>query len=442
MKKIRPLLGIVLSVLFVGFCLTPQVRTLLCLPSAQKVVVGQSRLIDLKLPHQLENKLELQVLRSSQSVFASSQDPPVCINRNSDGYEITALKPGKVNVEIKLMGCIPIKSITVESIPTLRVIPGGHSIGVMLQSRGIMVVGYAPIQGRDGGKSYPAKEQGVELGDVILKADGQAIDNEEDLARIIDDKKAGETDLRIKRKNREYTIAVRGVFCPETNRYRIGLYVRDGVVGVGTLSFWNPQTREYGALGHIILDADTKQGIVVRQGRIVSSSIQSIKPGTPGHPGEKIGVFTGPGKVQGNIVKNTFYGIFGQTSTDIRNPLVEGSMEVAYAHQVKTGKAQIFTVINGEDIQSFDIMIEKLYPVGDNGKGMVIRVTDPRLLSLTGGIIQGMSGSPIIQNSRMVGAITHVFLNDPTRGYGIYMDNMLSEMIDSDNQLKKVSTNY
>ncbi|HWP95894.1 MAG TPA: SpoIVB peptidase [Syntrophomonadaceae bacterium] len=442
MRRIRPFLGIILSILFVAVCLTPQVKTILCLPNSQKVVVGQTSLINIQLPHQLENKIEIKMLRPSQSVFASPQDPPISINHSISGYEITALKPGKVNVEVKILGLIPIKSITIESIPIRRVMPGGHSIGVVLQSQGIMVVGYAPVLGTDGKKSYPAKDQGVELGDVILQADGQEVDSEEDLARNIDEKKGQETVLQIKRKERSIPISVRGIFCSETNRYRIGLYVRDGVVGVGTLSFWDPTTKEYGALGHIILDADTRQGINVRQGKIVTASIQSIKPGVPGHPGEKIGIFGSQGKVQGSISKNTYYGIFGQTVIDVQNPLTNGSVEVAYAHQVKVGKAQMFTVINGEDIQAFDIVIEKLYPVSDNGKGMVVRITDPRLLSLTGGIIQGMSGSPIIQDSKIVGAITHVFLNDPSRGYGIYMDNMLSEMQNPEDQLKKVSTNY
>jgi stage IV sporulation protein B len=206
------------------------------------------------------------------------------------------------------------------------------------------------------------------------------------------------------------------------------LYVRDGVVGVGTMTFWDPQTQYYAALGHIIMDADTKQGINVLQGKVVSASIQTIKPGKPGLPGEKIGVFNESGAISGNIIKNSSYGIYGKTNARVTNPLSSLTTEVAYAHQVKTGRAQILTVINGEDIEKFDIEIQKVYPERQNGKGMVIRVTDSRLLSVTGGIIQGMSGSPIIQNNRIVGAVTHVFLNDPQSGYGVFMDNILSEM--------------
>ncbi len=428
MRKIRPIIGIILTLAFVSLCLTPQARTILSLPDYQKVVVGQSSTIDINLPDLLENKLEIKVENPARSVFSAPQEPSISINHITSGYEITAIKPGITNVELKLLGIVPIKTIAIESLPTRRVVPGGHSIGVILQSRGIMVVGYAPVSDGNGVKNYPAREQGIELGDLILEADGQTVSSEEELARSIDSRKGDENVLTVQRKDKVISVPVKGVFCPETNRFRIGLYVRDGVVGVGTLSFWDPQTRDYGALGHIILDADTKQGINVLQGKIIAASIQGIKPGIPGRPGEKIGIFDDQGGVEGNISKNTYYGIFGRTSGVVQNPLAGGSVEVGYAHQVQEGPAQIYTVINGDDIEKFDIEIEKLYPVGDNGKGMVVRISDPRLISITGGIIQGMSGSPIIQDSRIVGAITHVFLNDPSRGYAIYMDQMLSEL--------------
>ncbi|HHV16211.1 MAG TPA: SpoIVB peptidase, partial [Gelria sp.] len=194
-------------------------------------------------------------------------------------------------------------------------------------------------------------------------------------------------------------------------------------------------------LGHIIVDADTRQGIDVLQGKIVSASIQAIKRGKPGQPGEKIGIFNSNGQIEGNITKNTFYGIYGKTGAEINNPISSYTMEVGYAHQIREGPAEIYTVVNGEDIEKFSIIIEKVYPERNDGKGMIIRVTDPRLLNLSGGIVQGMSGSPIIQDSKIIGAVTHVFLNDPQRGYGIFMDSMLSEMTDLNTTQKRVSTN-
>ena len=211
------------------------------------------------------------------------------------------------------------KSITIESVP-LAGWCWGHSIGVLLQSRGIMVVGFAPIVDAQGQKLYPAREQGVEIGDLILKVNNQEVSTETDLAQIIDTVKDGELVLNIKRKERIIDLTVNPVFCAETQRFRIGLYVRDGVVGVGTLTFWDPQTRQFAALGHVIMDADTKQDIDVLKGRIVSASIQTVKPGKPGRPGEKIGVFQGESNLKGSISKNTEAGIFGTTEEAVENP--------------------------------------------------------------------------------------------------------------------------
>lgn len=434
MRKLKPVIGIILALAFLTICFTPQARTLLSLPAYKRMVVGESNKIAIDLPAQLASRLDMQVIRPAESVFVSSQDPPVVINREGGSYQIMALRPGKVDVQLKLLGYIPIKSIAIESLPTRRVVAGGHSIGVMLQSRGIMVVGFAPVTDGEGKKLYPARLEGIEIGDLIYRIDGKTVTGENDLARIIDNKKGEQVSLSIKRRDKFINVPVKPVACNETGRYRIGLYVRDGIVGVGTLTFWDPDTAQYAALGHIIVDADTRQGIEVLQGKIVSASIQAIKRGKPGQPGEKIGVFDGQGPIEGTINKNTYYGIYGKTAVEIDNPISRYSTEVGYAHQVKEGKAEIYTVVNGKDIEKFDVMIEKVYPERSNGKGMIIKVTDPRLLSLTGGIVQGMSGSPIIQNSRIVGAVTHVFLNDPERGYGIFMDNMLSEMTETEQE--------
>ncbi|QGT98975.1 Stage IV sporulation protein B [Candidatus Syntrophocurvum alkaliphilum] len=439
-NNIRSAIGILLAFLFLSLCFTPQMQTLFTIPGHQKLVVGETSSIDISLPNTLDDKLELVVAGlPSTSVFAAPEDPPVKVNRNEFGYEIVALRPGTVDVKLKLLGHIPIRSIKVESVPTRRVVPGGHSIGVALQSKGIMVVGYAPIDERD--KFYPAKDQGVQIGDLIMEVNGQSVYTETDLAKIIDKSSNKKLTLSVKRKDKIIEVPIEPIFCSETQRNRIGLFVRDGVVGVGTLSFWDPQTHGFAALGHVIIDADTRQGIDVLQGKIMSASVQTIKPARPGRPGEKIGVFNEDGPIEGNIIKNSYFGLYGTTDNDVKNSISEYTMEVGYAHQIEEGKAEILTVVNGDDIERFEIEIERVYPQRQNGKGMIIKVTDPRLLSLTGGIVQGMSGSPIIQNSRIVGAVTHVFLNDPERGYGVFMDNMLSEIEDIGQAEQKISTN-
>jgi len=365
----------------------------------------------------------------------------VTVDQEETSYDILALRPGQADVELKL-GNIPLKSIKVESLAPRRLVPGGHSIGVLLKSRGIMVVGYAPVLDQSGEKDYPAKEEGVEIGDVIIAVNGRAVYTETELAELIDQagKENQPLNLTLKRGENQVKVEVSPSFCSETNRYRIGLYVRDGVAGVGTLSFWDPLTGRYAALGHIIADVDTRKGIDVRQGKIVGASVQTIRPAQPGRPGEKIGLFDPESLLTGDIEKNTFAGVFG-TTQEVKNPLFAYPLEVGYAHQVREGKASILTVINGNEIESFDISIEKVYPSRQNGKGMVIRITDPRLLSVTGGIVQGMSGSPIIQDNRIVGVVTHVFLNDPQRGYGTFMDSMLKELESMGSGLKNFRQN-
>lgn len=442
----RRVLGLVLAALVVAACFSTPLKSILCLPDSHRMVVGEKASLPLTLPEKLLDKLDIDVLGSSRSVFSAPQEQPVAVNRDGSSYDILALKPGRADVQLKLLGYIPLKSIQVESLPPRRVVVGGHSIGVLLKSQGIMVVGHAPLVRQDGAKDYPAKEQGIELGDLILRVNGCGVQTENELAMAIDEagRAGGEVEVALKRGKKETTVSIRPLFCPETQRYRIGLYVRDGVAGVGTLSFWDPQTSKYAALGHVIVDADTRKKIDVRQGQIVSASIQTIRPGRPGRPGEKIGLFDGGGKVVGEINKNTFYGIYGTTRQKLENPLYPYPLEVGYAHQVKEGSAEILTVLNDQQIEKFQVNIDKVHPERSNGKGMVIRIVDPRLLSVTGGIVQGMSGSPIIQDNKIVGAITHVFLNDPERGYGIFMDNMLQE-IEGLKELeshKKFSTNY
>lgn len=440
MHKIRPVVGVVLALLIATISFSPQIRTLLSLPETQQMVVGESSHISLHLPQLLENRLVMKVIGPSHSVFSNPVDPAIAINHDETGYDIVALRPGRASVQFKLLGHIPLKSIAVETLPPRRVVVGGHSIGVMLQSRGIMVVGFAPIVKANGEKAYPARDAGVEIGDLIMKVDGKKVNNENDLARIVDNTDNGQLMVEIKRQNRLHSVTIQTLPCRETSRQRIGLFVRDGIAGMGTLTFWDPESKAYGALGHIILDADTRQGVDVLKGKIVSASVQTLKMGHPGQPGEKIGVFNHNGSVAGSINSNTSYGIFGKTSVDITNPLFKYPLEVGYAHQVKTGSAEILTVVNGDQIEKFSVVIEKVYPQRRNGKGLVVKVDDPRLISLTGGIIQGMSGSPIVQNNRIVGAVTHVFLNDPLHGYGIFMDNMLSEIDLKLAESKKVST--
>jgi stage IV sporulation protein B len=204
--------------------------------------------------------------------------------------------------------------------------------------------------------------------------------------------------------------------------------MRDNAAGVGTLTFYEPVSGKYGALGHVIADSETAQPIEVRDGHIVRTSITAIHKGRRSIPGEKVGGPEEPDNWLGSIEKNSRFGIFGSMNRPLRNPYYREAIPVAMSSQVKEGPAEILTVLKGERLERFSVEIQRVMatPTAD-GKNMIVKVTDQRLLSVTGGIVQGMSGSPILQNGRMVGAVTHVFVNDPTRGYGVSIEWMLQE---------------
>ncbi len=210
-------------------------------------------------------------------------------------------------------------------------------MGVMLQSRGIMVVGFAPVMTGAGEKNYPARDSGVEIGDLIMKVDGKNVTSENDLAQMIDSHSDDNLTLTIKRQQHYISLPVKAIPCKETGRKRIGLFVRDGIMGVGTLSFWDPESNAFAALGHIIIDADTRQGVDVLQGKIVSASIQTVKPGKPGQPGEKIGIFNSSGPIEGKIEKNSYSGLFGETTREVNNPLLKYPLEVPMHIRLRKG---------------------------------------------------------------------------------------------------------
>lgn len=342
--------------------------------------------------------------------------------------------PEILQVTYKLFGLIPLKSSSIQVMPKLMLLPGGHSIGVSLQAKGVMVVGQAAVQNQEGIVVYPAKEAGIQVGDLILKIDGQEMHTDQEVANAIHrgGQKQGFAEILISHNGQQVLKKVTTVYCPETQRYRIGLYVRNEAAGVGTLTFYDPRSGKYGALGHVINDVDTNQRIDILNGNIVASTIYAIEKGKRGHPGEKIGSFVTQSKFSGNIEKNTVSGIFGSLEGEVTNPYFKNPIPVGWEGEIKEGPAKIYTVIEGERIEEFDVQIERIMRNRTDSKNMVIKVTDPELLEKTGGIIQGMSGSPIIQDGKLVGAVTHVFVNDASRGYGVFIQNMLkdAEIID------------
>jgi stage IV sporulation protein B len=415
-------MGILLAVLIVAFCLSPQFRTIYGLPPNMRIIEGEAAIFTVNFPLTMTVNEE-----ADSSVRLSSQMPLYAPSRP---VSLEPVKLGKATLEFKLLGIIPIRTVQVDVLPPIKLVPGGHSIGVVMHSQGVIVVGHSPVKLLNGEYYTPAKDAGIHVGDVILSINGTPVQSDAQLADIID--KNGKTNkalnLMIKRGEERLQFSLSSVLCDDTKRYRIGLFVRDSAAGVGTLTFYEAHTQTYGALGHVITDSDTNQPIDCEQGKIVLATVSGIQHGKRGHPGEKIGVFIDEDQIIGDIRKNTPFGIYGQMSTGVANHLYPEALPIGAMNQVQTGPAEILTVIDGQTIDRFQIEIQKVnLQESPDGKGLVLKVTDPNLIEKTGGIVQGMSGSPIIQNGKIVGAVTHVFVHDPTKGYGCFIDWMLME---------------
>lgn len=397
-------------------------------PVEHRVVVGQELRLPINVPERLLKGMDVSVVPRDGLVLRYKGNPfKGQMIRFSDEWPVAA-NTGTANIQLRIFGVIPVKSMVVNVVPQYQVVPGGQSIGVMLETKGILVVGYSPVETKNGTLS-PAKDMGIRMGDIVISANGQGISNEETMAQMINDcgKKQKKLSLKVKRGASVFEFKVKPEFCSQTERYRIGLLIRDNAAGVGTLTFYDPQTKKYGALGHVVSNGASEQKIDIKNGKIVESVIQGIEQGKKGKPGEKIGMFLPGHGLSGIIEENTFCGIFGRLSSMPKNGSRQ-KVPVALANQVTTGPAKIRTVIDGNRVEEFNIQILKVMPnQQQSGKGLIIKITDKRLLETTGGIIQGMSGSPILQKGKLVGAVTHVFINEPTQGYGILAEWMLLE---------------
>lgn len=357
-----------------------------------------------------------------------SNDQAITLSNTKDSISIDGKAAGSNELILDVAG-FPIKKVDVEIIDDFKLVPGGQSIGVKLNTIGVLVVGHHLVS-TEQGRSSPGEEAGIKVGDIITEINGKVIQKMADVSEFV--QSAGEEkqslDLVIQREEK----TIRAKLTPQKDEaedtYKLGLYIRDSAAGIGTMTFYHPDTKKYGALGHVISDADTKKPIVVKDGQIVSSTVTSIERGSNGDPGEKLARFSPNKEVIGNIKRNSPFGIFGSLKGNIQNELMDEAIPITLSHQVKEGPAEILTVVDGTKVEKFDIEIVSSVPQKFPAiKGMVLKVTDEKLLKKTGGIVQGMSGSPIIQDGKLIGAVTHVFVNDPTSGYGVHIEWMLNE---------------
>ena len=318
-----------------------------------------------------------------------------------------------------------IKTVEVMAIPKeIQLYPGGNVVGIKLQTNGPLVVGFSDIENEEQKPYSPSKESGINLGDVILAINEIEINSSEFLAETLNSLKLDELDVKIERDGKILYKKVKPVKTSD-GKNKIGLWVRDSTAGIGTVTFIDPETGLYGALGHPITYVDTGDIIKISKGNIVNSSIVNVKRGEKGNPGELKGVFINDDIKLGNVKHNTKYGIFGEYS--LENFYGE-KLSIALKNEIQEGPAKIISTIDNDKPKMYDVVIEKLLQQDNpSSKSMIIKVVDEELLEKTGGIVQGMSGSPIIQNNKLVGAVTHVLVNKPDTGYGIYIEWMLKE---------------
>ncbi|WP_442600386.1 SpoIVB peptidase [Neobacillus sp. D3-1R] len=362
------------------------------------------------------------------TVSLTHNNSSISLKDKRDTVKINAAEQGKNEMLLELAG-FPIKKVDVNVLKDFKVIPGGQSIGVKLNTVGVLVVGHHQVSTNNGKKS-PGEIAGIKVGDIITKINGQTIEKMSDVAPFVQNSGENGKPLQvvISRESGEFTTKLQPLKDENEDTYKLGLYIRDSAAGIGTMTFYDPKSKKYGALGHVISDMDTKKPIVVEDGQIVRSTVTSIEKGSNGDPGEKLARFSSDREIIGDIKRNSPFGIFGELHKEISNGVFDKPLPIALSHQVKEGPAQILTVVEDDKVELFDIEIVSTIPQKFPAtKGMVLKITDKKLLEKTGGIVQGMSGSPIIQDGKLIGAVTHVFVNDPTSGYGVHIEWMLNE---------------
>lgn len=345
----------------------------------------------------------------------------------SNNNESTIKKSGKATLKVNLLENIPIKEVSVDVLPKTKVIPVGSLAGVKLYTSGVLVVGMSEIEGADNKKYKPYEKSGIKEGDTITQINDKFISSTEELIETVNEAKGQAVKVKYIQAEETKECSIEPVQTAN-NEYKLGLWVRDSAAGVGTVTFYEQSTKTFGALGHGITDIDTEELIHIASGEFVTTRIIDITKGESGIPGKIQGTVENQANI-GTISKNSQFGIYG-TVDNLSSLKIDASreMEVAMREEIKTGKATILCNLENQKIEEYEIEIQKIYKENNyNNKSMQVKVTDPKLLEKTGGIIQGMSGSPIIQNGKFIGALTHVLVNNPKEGYAVFADIMLKQ---------------
>ncbi len=342
---------------------------------------------------------------------------------NKNGIKVVSTNNlnSECKASINLMNVIPVKTVNVKISDEVKVTPCGTPFGVKMFTQGVVVVGTSDVKCSKGTVN-PAKEAGIKVGDIILNINGKEVNTNEDVSNLINQSGGNPLVISIRRCNVDFDVRIVPVVSDSGDGFKAGIWVRDSSAGIGTLTFYEQESNLFAGLGHGICDTDTGEIMPLLSGDIVSANINGITKSQKGSPGELKGYFNDDVAI-GTLLTNNQTGVYGKLNS---SPVNNEPITVAMKQQVLMGNAKILTTIDGCTPESYDIEILNInYDEQSPTKNMIIKITDERLLEKTGGIVQGMSGSPIIQNGMLVGAVTHVFVNDPEKGYAIFAENMV-----------------
>lgn len=416
MKKVlKP--SFIFSILLLIFAVS-YIVTLLILPNHITLFKGEDYNLSIVSPLflQARSKSDFLVVSDSQEKVTTAFESP---------YTLTATDEGHAELDLRMFGIIPVKTVQVRSILKQQVLASGSPIGIKLKTNGVVIINVSSVILEDGSKTSPAEMAGLLTGDVLLKAGGKELNSIRDLLNVVENSGGVPLEIIYKRQNTQHSTTITPVKSGEDEKYRLGIWVRDSSAGIGTLTFIDPVNKVYGALGHGINDIDTGSLLQVGSGQLLVSNIQGVKKGSKGAPGELEGDFLSNPRIIGDIQLNCDFGVFGKFEE--KNLEKWGRpMQIGSHSLVHEGEASILACVKNDEVKEYKIEIQKISKMDLNStKNMVICITDKELLNATGGIVQGMSGSPIIQDGKLIGAVTHVFINDPTRGYGVFIESML-----------------
>ena len=398
----KTFIGIILiSILFISLIYITNIASI-----PKNIIIFQGERLNLNTLVGIDVKPELKNVENLKTVQASSN------------LEFDEEYTGKINLSVNLFG-INIKDITVNVLETTEVVPLGELVGLKLYTNGVLVVGMSEISGIDKNTYKPYENTGILEGDMIVEINEKSITNTTERKEI---------SVKYVRDGETIETNIKPV---ETDKddYKLGLWVRDAAAGVGTISFYEPETGLFASLGHGIIDVDTSKLLDISTGEFVTTNIVSITKGEKGNPGKIQGSVENQ-KTIGEVYKNTEFGVFGKVSnTSVLNEDLTKTIKVASRNEIKKGKATIRCTLENNKKKEYEVEIQKIYANNNSdNKSMLVKITDEELLEKTGGIIQGMSGSPIIQNGKLIGVLTHVLVSDPTVGYGVFADLMVEKM--------------